>query len=56
VLYKRPVWINHYLHRNVQHIVSDSNGVTAAIALRQQGTNIPIIAFHLWWKPESIDH
>jgi hypothetical protein len=47
---------NHYLHKNVQRIVSHSNRVTAAVALRRQGADIPTIAFRLRWKPESVDH
>jgi hypothetical protein len=40
----------------VQRIVSHSNRVTAAVALRRQGADIPTIAFRLRWKPESVDH
>jgi hypothetical protein len=47
---------SHFLHRNVQRIVSHSNRVTAAVALRRQGADIPTIAFRLRWKPESVDH
>jgi hypothetical protein len=44
---------NHYL---VQRIVSHSNRVTAAVALRRQGADIPTIDFRIRWKPESVDH
>jgi hypothetical protein len=46
----------HYMHRNVHRVVSHSNRVTAAVALRRHGADIPTIAFRLRWKPESVDH
>jgi hypothetical protein len=44
------------MHINVHRIVSHSNRVTAAVALRRHGCDIPTIAFRLRWKPESVDH
>ena len=60
VMRKACVWAypdeNHYMRINVDRIDSHSNRVTAALALRAMGVDIPSIAARLRWKPESVDH
>jgi hypothetical protein len=46
----------HFLRQRLHCFVSHSNRVTAAVALRRAGCDIPTIAFRLRWKPESVDH
>lgn len=47
---------NHFLRKNIKCIVAHSNRVTAAVALRRAGWDIPAIAHRLRWRPESVDH
>jgi hypothetical protein len=46
----------HFLRVHIKCIVAHSNRVTAAVALRRAGWDIPDIAERLRWKPESVGH
>jgi hypothetical protein len=45
----------HYLRIHIKRLVSHSNRVTAAVALRAAGLSIPDIAYRLRWKAESVE-
>ena len=47
---------NHYLRININNLVSHSNRVTAAVALRAAKLDIPAIAARLRWHPATVDH
>ena len=47
---------HHYYRINIHRIVSHSNRVTAACALRAAGLEIDAIAARLRWKPDSVSH
>jgi hypothetical protein len=46
----------HFLRVHIKCIVAHSNRVTAAVALRRAGWDVPDIAERLRWKPESVGH
>jgi hypothetical protein len=45
----------HYMRIHINRLVSHSNRVTAAVALRAAGQSIADIAFRLRWKAESVE-
>ena len=45
----------HCMRININRLVSHSNRVTAAVALRAAGLSIADIAFRLRWKAESVE-
>jgi hypothetical protein len=46
---------SHYLRIHIKRLVSHSNRVTAAVALKASGMKIPDIAIRLRWKLESVE-
>jgi hypothetical protein len=46
---------SHYLRIHIKRLVSHSNRVTAAVALRAAGLSIDDIAYRLRWKAESVE-
>jgi hypothetical protein len=45
----------HYMRLNINRLVSHSNRVTAAVALRAAGISIEDIAYRLRWKAASVE-
>lgn len=45
----------HYMRLNINRLVSHSNRVTAAVALRAAGISIDDIAYRLRWKAASVE-
>jgi DNA-binding NarL/FixJ family response regulator len=45
----------HYLRIHIKRLVSHSNRVTAAVALRAAGLSIEDIAYRLRWKAASVE-
>jgi hypothetical protein len=45
----------HYLRQHIDRLVAHSTRVTAAVALRALGWDIPSIAVRLRWKTESVE-
>ena len=46
---------SHYMRLNIHRLVSHSNRVTAAVALRAAGLSIEDIAYRLRWKAASVE-
>ena len=47
---------NHFMHKNYMQIDCHSNRVTAAVALHNEGVDIPDIAQRLRWSVEAVQH
>ncbi len=47
---------NHYFRQHISDIVAHSLRVTAAVALKTSGADIPDIAFRLRWTEDSVQH
>jgi DNA-binding NarL/FixJ family response regulator len=45
----------HYLRIHIKRLVSHTNRVTAAVALRAAGLSIEDIAYRLRWKAASVE-
>ena len=46
---------NHYMRLHIHLLLSHSNRITAAVALYNAGTDIPVIAHRLRWSPETVE-